>query len=174
MLRGRLHKQIVETQDATSKEMEETKVGQVISKQKQETLGAPTFEGTTNPIDAKSLFVTVEKSFRVMRCPKDRKVALATFLFQQRAEDWWWIFESNRRVREEITWEEFDNAFHEQFYPQTFRDAKQNKFMDLMQGSLMVAEYEQKYIELSKYATSIIQGEDERCRRFEGGLQAEI
>ncbi|XP_038877272.1 uncharacterized protein LOC120069556 [Benincasa hispida] len=137
-------------------------------------LGASTFEGTMNPADAEAWFVMVEKCFRVMWCPEDRKVALATFLLQKRAEDWWRVFKDRRRGMEEVTWEEFGKAFHEKFYPQTFRDAKRNEFLKLVQGSLTVAEYEQKYTELRKYASCIIMDETERSRRFKEGLRGEI
>ncbi|KAA0054924.1 zf-CCHC domain-containing protein [Cucumis melo var. makuwa] len=39
---------------------------------------------------------------------------------------------------------------------------------------MTVAEYEKKYIKLSKYATSVIEDEAERCKRFKEGLRGEI
>ena len=37
-------------------------------------LGATSFEGTTDPADAEVWLKQIEKCFRVMRCPEDRKV----------------------------------------------------------------------------------------------------
>ena len=39
---------------------------------------------------------------------------------------------------------------------------------------MTIAEYKKKYRELSKYATSVIEDEDERCKRFEEGLREDI
>lgn len=51
-------------------------------------LGATTFAGTTNLVDTE-VWNRLEKCFRVMRCLEDRKVELATFLLEKRAENWW-------------------------------------------------------------------------------------
>ncbi|TYK28108.1 hypothetical protein E5676_scaffold289G00110 [Cucumis melo var. makuwa] len=40
-------------------------------------LEAMTFEGTTNPTDAKKWLSLIENKIRVMECPKDKKVKLA-------------------------------------------------------------------------------------------------
>jgi len=39
---------------------------------------------------------------------------------------------------------------------------------------MTVAEYEKKYTELSKYATTVIADETDQCKRFEEGLREEI
>lgn len=38
----------------------------------------------------------VEKYFRVMLCPEDRKLDLVTFMLQKGAEDWWRLIENRR------------------------------------------------------------------------------
>ena len=44
----------------------------------------------------------------------------------------------------------------------------------MVQGTLTVEEYENKFLDLSRFATSVIGDERERCRRFEDGLRFEI
>uniref|UniRef100_A0A0A0LR88 Retrotransposon gag domain-containing protein n=2 Tax=Cucumis sativus TaxID=3659 RepID=A0A0A0LR88_CUCSA len=39
---------------------------------------------------------------------------------------------------------------------------------------MTVVEYEKKYTKLSKYATSLIEDEAKRCKRFEEGLREKI
>lgn len=56
-------------------------------------LGASTFEETVDPKDAEVWISRLEKCFRVMRCPEDRKVSLAVFLLQKGAKDWWRLAE---------------------------------------------------------------------------------
>lgn len=51
----------------------------------------------------------------------------------------------------------------------------QNKeFLYLVQGSMLVAEYERKFTNLSKYAIGIVIDEVNRCKRFVEGLRKEI
>lgn len=137
-------------------------------------LGATTFVGTTNPADAKIWMDMLEKCFDVMRCPEDRKVRLATLLLQEGASVWWNSVRSKRLGSEITNWSEFKKAFYEEYYPRYYRDAKRSEFLKLVQGSTTVAEYEKKYIELSKYASDLIEDERDRCRRFEVGLREEI
>ncbi|XP_038877203.1 uncharacterized protein LOC120069501 [Benincasa hispida] len=137
-------------------------------------LGATNFEGTKDPADAEEWMNQIEKCFKVMRCPKKRKVSLATFLLQKKVEDWWKLLKNRKGDQEEICWEEFQKSFFERFYPRSFRDMKQDEFLQVMQGNMTVAEYELKYTELSKYALNIVVDEKERCRRFEIGLKQEI
>ncbi|KGN61535.1 hypothetical protein Csa_006696 [Cucumis sativus] len=59
-------------------------------------LGATEFNGIENHEEAEKWIRTLEKCFRVMQCPKERRVNLAVFLLLERAEDWW-ILEENRR-----------------------------------------------------------------------------
>lgn len=44
-------------------------------------LSATTFEGTTDPTDAKTWLNLTEMCFKVMRRPKDRTLELVTFMF---------------------------------------------------------------------------------------------
>lgn len=51
-----------------------------------EGLGAIVFEGTTDPTSAEALMNLIEKYFRAMGCPKDRKVTAVIFLLQKGVE----------------------------------------------------------------------------------------
>lgn len=51
-------------------------------------LGATVFVGIADPTQAEAWMNLLKECFRVMRCPKDRKVTLVTFLLQKGAEDW--------------------------------------------------------------------------------------
>lgn len=47
-------------------------------------------------------------------------------------------------------------------------------FLRLVQGLMIVAEYEKKYTQLSKYAYTIVVDEVDRCKIFEEGLRRDI
>ncbi|KAA0036678.1 uncharacterized protein E5676_scaffold863G00050 [Cucumis melo var. makuwa] len=96
------------------------------------------------------------------------------FSIQNDTEDWWHMIESRRGATGDISWDEFKKAFFDKFYPCFFCDAKQSEFLRFTQGLVTVAKHEKKYIELSKYTTSVIEDEAERCKRFEEGLLEEI
>src|ERR1051325_5591999 len=68
----------------------------------------------------------------------------------------------------------FLKVFYDKFFPMTYRDAKLDEFLKLVQGNSTVAEYEKKFTELSKYAHVLVIDEADRCRRFEDRLREEI
>ncbi|XP_038904225.1 uncharacterized protein LOC120090569 [Benincasa hispida] len=132
------------------------------------------FEGMTDPMNAERWINQLEKCFNVMRCPEDRKVNLATFLLQKRAEEWWKVLRNRGRGKGEPNWEEFREIFDEKFYPLSYHDTKRYEFLQLIQRDTTVVEYDIKYAELSRYASGIIEDERERCWRFKDGLKREI
>ncbi|XP_070035131.1 uncharacterized protein [Nicotiana tomentosiformis] len=58
--------------------------------------------------------------------------------------------------------------------PPVYYDAKKKEFLNLRQGSMSIAEYQQKFLRISRYAGGIIDGERDKCRRFEEGLNGYI
>ena len=44
----------------------------------------------------------------------------------------------------------------------------------MIQGSMIVSEYEVKFIALSRFVPEMVRDEEKRCRRFEGGLNLSI
>lgn len=68
------------------------------------------------------------------------------------------------------TWKGFKAAFEAQFIPEAFREAKRVEFERLVQGSMPVFEYEQRFLELSEFCTHMIPNDDRKKRRFFDGL----
>ncbi|XP_070041343.1 uncharacterized protein [Nicotiana tomentosiformis] len=58
--------------------------------------------------------------------------------------------------------------------PPVYCDAKKKVFLKLRHGSMSIAKYQQKFLKLSRYAGGIIDGERDKCRRFEEGLNGYI
>ena len=52
-------------------------------------LTPPYFKGENGPDAADFWIAEVEKKFRVMDCPEEEKVKLATYVLQDHAEHWW-------------------------------------------------------------------------------------
>ncbi|XP_038883959.1 uncharacterized protein LOC120074858 [Benincasa hispida] len=113
-------------------------------------LSATMLDGAIDPVDAKVWLDLIEKCFNVIRCPKDHKVRLSTFLLQKGAEKWWKVILAKRSSSEAMTWPEFRQVFADKYYPSAFKKAKREEFLRLTQGSMTVVEYEQRFTELSQ------------------------
>lgn len=55
-----------------------------------------------------------------------------------------------------------------------YQDIKRSEFLRLVQGYMSVEEYEKKFMNLSRFATTIVGDERERCKHFKEGLQFKI
>ena len=55
-----------------------------------------------------------------------------------------------------------------------YQDIKRSEFLQLVQGSMLVEEYEREYLDLSRFVISVVGDERERCKRFEEGFRFEI
>ncbi|XP_055803407.1 uncharacterized protein LOC129872443 [Solanum dulcamara] len=73
-----------------------------------------------------------------------------------------------------LTWDDFVKEFHMKYVPPAYCDAKKKEFLNLRQRGMSIAEYQQKFLRLSRYARDIITDEKDKCRRFEDGLNDSI
>ena len=81
-------------------------------------LSPSSFKGESDPKKANLWIVEVEKKFRVMRCPEEEKVNLATYMFQGHVEYWWQALQCTKFVDQEgpIPWEEFLEIFRAKYF----------------------------------------------------------
>lgn len=56
----------------------------------------------------------------------------------------------------------------------TFGDAKRKEFMSLVQGNMIVIEYEKRFTKLVKYVVAFVIDETNKCKWFEEGLRTGI
>ncbi|XP_038904509.1 uncharacterized protein LOC120090884 [Benincasa hispida] len=139
-----------------------------------EPLGVMAFEGTTDLAEVKVWLDRIGKCFNVMNYPEDRKFGLVVFLLQKGAKKWWKMVSARQNSSIALLWPEFRKAYKDKYYPSSFREAKRDEFFRLVQGTLTVAKYEQKFMKLSQYALPIIAKEKYQCKRFENGLRKKI
>ena len=84
-------------------------------------LDPPIFRGSINPMVAEAWIKQIEKIFTALGCGEEQKVVFASFVLQGEADHWW---ESKTRLlrtlleRRPITWELFEEAFLEKYFPQ--------------------------------------------------------
>ncbi|XP_055803399.1 uncharacterized protein LOC129872432 [Solanum dulcamara] len=51
-----------------------------------------------------------------------------------------------------LTWNDFVKEFHKKYVPPVYHDIKKKEFLNLEQGSMSIAEYQQMFLRLSRYA----------------------
>ena len=54
--------------------------------------------------------------------------------------------------QETITWRQFRKDFYKKYFPDNVRQQKVGEFVRLEQGGMIVAHYEAKFTELSRFA----------------------
>ena len=92
----------------------------------------PQFTGMGGPDSADLWIREIEKIFRAMGCPENRKVSYATFMLTGEAEIWWQGVRSMLAAREEtVTWEMFKDLFLGKFFPPSARLEKEREFTRL-------------------------------------------
>lgn len=73
-----------------------------------------------------------------------------------------------------IIWENFRENFLINFFPIIYQEDSVNEFMTLVQGSMIIEEYERKFSELLRFAPFTVLNEREKCRCFDWGLREDI
>jgi hypothetical protein len=137
-------------------------------------LGAVYFDGKAAPLEADTWMGKMEQIYGLLECTEEEKVACTRSLFQGSASYWWKSVERRLAGTTPVTWEVMRKEFEEYYLPQSFKDARMIEFTRLVQGSMTVAEYESKFIELSRFAPSLVSTEWDKCRRFEQGLKESV
>ena len=90
---------------------------------------------------------------------------------QGEAQDWWEAFEYGRTTNAPpITWQEFRENFRSYHTPEGLIELKQEEFRALKQGFMSIAEYHDKFAQLSCYAPKEVAADADKQRRFLKGL----
>ena len=82
----------------------------------------------------------------------EEKVNLATHQLVEVANEWWENYQDAANEPDAITWQEFVKEFHDYHIPEGIMEIKSEEFHYLKQGSMMVNQYIQKFMELARYA----------------------
>ena len=81
---------------------------------------------------------------------------------QGAALDWWDSFRFGRTDADPIAWLEFRNAFRSHHVPTGLMKLKKKEFLFLKQGGMSIAEYRDKFIQLSRYAPTKVEDDENR------------
>ncbi|XP_055822039.1 uncharacterized protein LOC129890525 [Solanum dulcamara] len=142
--------------------------------EKMRKMGGVEFEGTIDPTDAEQWLERMERVFEQLECSDVAKFKYAISLLQKDAYDWWVGVPNAKAKPPVLTWDDFVKEFRMKYVPPAYCDAKKKEFLNLRQRGMSIAEYQQKFLRLSRYAGGIITDEKDKCRRFEDGLNDSI
>ncbi|XP_042059547.1 uncharacterized protein LOC121804064 [Salvia splendens] len=137
-------------------------------------MGAVDFVGTTDPAEAEIWLKRTELVFNQMACIAEERFDYAVSLLQGDAYYWWETVPRAMIHPPVLSWDDFLREFSDKYMPPVYRDEKQRELLSLKQGSMSVADYEVKFTQLSRYASTLLPTEQDKCRRFEEGLIYEI
>ena len=71
---------------------------------------------------------------------------------------------------ESVTWEFFLAECRKQYVGHIYLSNMRREFHNLKQRQMSVTEYQREFTRLSKYAPEMLVTEEEKCRKFEDGL----
>ncbi|XP_058189231.1 uncharacterized protein LOC131306820 [Rhododendron vialii] len=147
----------------------------------------PVFDGTSsNPLVADHRLAQICKLFRALNITEDNiRIGIVVVQLIGEADEWWEsVLESRKDARraartmaeanepdaENLTWNEFEAFFEEQYFSETSRENMRDQFEKLDLDNMTVSEYVQKFQSLSHLAPELVVTEKRKCRWFEKGL----
>ncbi|KAJ8761995.1 hypothetical protein K2173_006597 [Erythroxylum novogranatense] len=136
--------------------------------------GALDFHGTTNPEEAEAWMKRTERVLVQMKCSDEEKLEYAVSLLQGDALHWWESVPQSQAVPPVLTWRDFGELFRKKYLSRVYIQEKAREFLNLTQREMSVSEYELRFTQLSRYAPHIVANEEDKCRKFEGGLHLGI
>ena len=108
-----------------------------------------------------------------MHCTPDESLECVTALLQDEAYQWR-VSVTKTAPPESITWKFFLNEFKKHYVGCIYLANMRKEFHNLRQRQMSVTKYQREFTRLSKYTLEILVSEEEKCRRFEDGLNDHI
>ncbi|CAN6178397.1 unnamed protein product [Urochloa humidicola] len=130
----------------------------------------PTFSHSADPLEADDWLKTVEKMLNITQCTDREKVLYASGRLEGTAGDWWDAYTAAHANDDTITWQDFRNNFRSHHIPTGLMKLKKQEFLALKQGGMIVSEYRDKFIQLSRYAPESVADDEKKQELFLEGL----
>jgi hypothetical protein len=134
----------------------------------------PVFTHAADPLGAEDWLKTVLKMLTTCQCDDREKVPYAAGRLQGSASAWWDAYTTTHATPGTITWDEFTTNFRSHHIPSGVMKIKKKEFLSLKQGGMSVAEYRDKFIELSRYATKEFAKDRKKHELFLDGLAGSL
>ena len=125
------------------------------------------------PSRAENWLERTERMLVQMHCTPDESLECATTLLQDEAYQWW-VSVTKTVPLESITWKFFLDEFKKHYVGLIYLSNMRREFHNLRQRQMSVTEYQREFTRLSKDASEILVSGEEKCCRFEEGLNDHI
>ena len=125
------------------------------------------------PSMAENWLERTERMLMQMHYTAEEKLECATSLLQDEAYQWW-VSVTRTAPSERITWKFFLDEFKKHYVGRIYLSNMRREFHNPKQRQMSVTECQREFMRLSKYAPEILVSEEEKCRRFEDGLNDHI
>jgi hypothetical protein len=116
----------------------------------------------------------VEKKLVIAQCMDREKVLFAAHQLFGTTANWWETYCNTHADIDSIMWNEIKACFCNHYVPHGTMKLKKNEFTNPRQGSMMVNEYLNSFIQLSRYATKDINTDEKKQDMFMEGLNDDI
>jgi predicted aspartyl protease len=134
----------------------------------------PMFASSPNPLLADDWLKSVEKMLNIAQCSDREKVLYASGRLTGPTADWWDSYTAAHDVVDTFTWAEFTMQLRNYHIPARPMKIKKKEFLSLMQGSMSVSEYRDKFIQLSRYALDEVAEDERKQDHFIEGLNGPL
>ncbi|XP_069143340.1 uncharacterized protein [Solanum lycopersicum] len=130
-------------------------------------INPPTFYGSQVEEDPQEFIDEIYKILYSIGLSTSEKVDLVTYKLKYVAQTWYIKLRDNRPFRgRSVTWEVFNKAFLDRFFPWEKREAKLVEFINLHQGGMSFYEYSLEFTKLSKYAPFLVSNSRDKMSHF--------
>ncbi|KAL3745370.1 hypothetical protein ACJRO7_014470 [Eucalyptus globulus] len=138
-------------------------------------LNSPKFT-SAGDLEATAFWIQeLENAFALLMCTKVENVVLAVYQLKGIASTWW---RATKRIvfPEGVVpkWNVVIEVFNGKYFSNSARELKMAEFQRIRQGTMIVDQYEVKFVELSQYAPELVENPVDRAKRFRDGLRPEV
>jgi hypothetical protein len=128
-----------------------------------------TFSQAKDSMDAEDWLKGVEKKLVIAQCTDREKVLFAAHQLYGTAANWWETYCNAHVNVDTITWNKFKAHFYTHYVPRGTMKVKKKEFVDLKQDGMIMNEYLNSFIQLSRYAPDDINMDEKKHDVFLNG-----
>jgi hypothetical protein len=125
-------------------------------------------------MEAEDCLKGVEKKLMIAQCMDHNKVLFVTHQLYGTAASWWETYYNTHANINTIMWNKCKVHFRTHYVPRGTMKLKKKEFTDLKQGCMIVNEYLNSFIQLSRYTPNDINSDEKKPDMFLNGLNDDI
>ncbi|KAL2904059.1 1-deoxy-D-xylulose-5-phosphate synthase [Bienertia sinuspersici] len=133
----------------------------------------PYSQGEEDPNLLEKWIRTFDKLFESIGCLEEERIHAATYYLQGEADIWWSTSQADLTAQPDFNWDAFKIAMRDRFYPKHVKMQKFDEFATLRQRNMTVQEYDSKFLELSRFAPTMVLDEQSKASKLIRGLNFE-